>query len=567
MKTPRPYQSEAIRAALSAIHRGQEVGCWVHPTGLGKTFATVTLAGLLNARTLFLVHRDELIRQTAATVDDLLPHWSVGVVQGTRNEWDADFVVASVQSLSLSRINAAPLDRFHLCIADECHHAAAVIWRRFLERMRGKDRFTLGVSATPERLDGQGLAEFFGDEPLHTVPLRQAIEGGWLARLRQIAVKTETDLDGVVREQGRMATGMLAKTVNTPERNRCLAEAWEREAKGRPTIAFAADVAHAAALAESLEAVGARTATVHASMGKDFRRDCLERFKAGKLDVLTNCEILVEGFDEPQVSCILMARPTESMALYTQCIGRGLRLSPGKDDCIVLDATDNCYRHKLVNVTSLLGRHHERPDFEGQDVLEAIALEEKDEEERQKEMASRPEAVLRWKLEAVCPWPELPTLEGYEATSGWKNDEATPKQIGMLKRLGLDLSRTLTKGEAGYLLDQAMSMDNEHPLLATPKQEWLLRMHGLYEVGMSRREAGRRIGELKKKPKAESKPAVPADGGGMHMRRPCGCGEKVGVIQHKSGQDCVYCRSCGKWQYNAPRSETVGLRPANCTSG
>jgi len=501
MREERPYQRDAIQATLEAIRQGRETGCWIHPTGLGKTFGTVRLASLLNTRTLFLVHRDELAQQTLEEANKQLPHWRLGLVQGDRNEWNADFVVASIQSLSVARLQAAPLHRFPLAIADECHHAAAAIWKRTLDMIRGRDRFTLGVSATPERLDGQGLAEFFGSDPLHVVPLREAIQDGWLSRIRQIAVKTETDLNAVVREQGRMANGNLAKTVNTKERNRCLAEAWAREAKGRPTIGFGVDVAHAVGMAEALEAVGARCAVMHGAMGRDFRRECRRKFREGTLDALLNCELLVEGFDEPQVSCILMGRPTESIGFYTQAIGRGLRLSPGKQDCLILDGTDNCYRHKLVNVSSLLGRHHDSPDFEGQDVLAALEAEEQEAEERQQELANRPEALLKWRLETACPWPEMPTLDGYEARSSWQEDEATPKQLTTIKRLGLDMARTLTKGEAGFILDQAMSLDNQYPQMATSKQEWFLRMHGLYEPGLTKREATQKIIALKKQPK------------------------------------------------------------------
>ena len=487
-----PHQIAALAAVKSSIKSGRKAGLIGMPTGTGKTVIFCTLGHDLGWPMLILVHRDELVKQTIDTLKWTWPAASTGVIKGPRDEWqERDAVVASVASLHSSRLERMPRDRFGLVVVDEAHHAAADSWVRVLDHF--DSRFILGCTATPDRFDGRSLADRFGDKPLFTYQLRNAIEDGQLARLIQYQIHTDANLDGVSYRMGDYAEGALSLVVNTPARNRVIVEAFQEHASSRRAIAFCVDVQHGRDLAKAFRDAGIRAECVTGATPIDERRQLLADFAAGKIQVLTNCEVLIEGFDDPSINCILMARPTASRGLYTQSIGRGLRKFPNKTDCLVLDITDNAVKHKLVTVLDLLGAP-QATDADGGDVLEIV-----DDDIRRAEQSrviARTE-VLRWRLEHVCPWPELPTLRGYAPTAPWHDDAATPKQVEYINKFGLAIDRDLTKGECSWLIDRSLQYEAANPTPATDKQEWFLRHHGAWRDGTSKRDASKLIGELK----------------------------------------------------------------------
>jgi superfamily II DNA or RNA helicase len=490
-----PHQRAAVAAAAAAVAVGRPSGLWVIPTGAGKTFAFLTLARDLGGGTLVLVHRDELIAQTVRSAAAVWPGASVGVVQGARAEWAGrDLVVASVPSLRPGRLAGVPRDRFKLLVADECHHLPAPTWQQAVRHFT--PRFLLGATATPDRLDGRGLASWFGPRPLYTYPLRQAVADGILVPVRQLAVNTHVDLDEVALCGGDFAVGQLALAVATAARDRVVVEAYKAHAGGRKAIAFAVNRAHVGQLAASFLDAGVEAVAVTGATPPDDRRNALAAFAAGKYRVLVNCEICTEGFDDRGVSCILMARPTRSRALYQQCLGRGLRQCPeaGKQDCLVLDMTDNCRRHRLVTAADLLGSG---PAAAG-------AAANRDGGERDEQMAHLPAPAVTpprysgpvaWSWEEVPPWPELPSLQGYRPGAWWHHQPASEKQLQALRRFGLTVVKPLTKGEASFLLEQCI--DYAERELATPRQEFALRRAGAWEPGLTKREASRRIGLMR----------------------------------------------------------------------
>jgi superfamily II DNA or RNA helicase len=468
------------------------------PTGAGKTVAFVALIGRLGSSALVLVHRDELVRQAVATIAKMYPDIVVGVVQAERNEWDKTpdgrrpaVVVASVQSLHEKRLRQIPRDRFKLLITDEAHHVAARTWAAVLDHFQ--TAFVLGVTATPERADGQGLADRFGREPLYHYPLRQAIEDGYLARLTQYAVETRADLNGVRRRGGDFVDSALARVVNTGARNRVVVEAYERYGEPRRAIAFCVDVAHGEALAAAFEDAGIAAAAVTGTMPRGERRAVLAAFERGQIQVLTNCAVLTEGYDSPGIECILMARPTSSRPLYTQCIGRGLRTAPGKADCLVLDFVDNAKKHKLVTALDLMGAPRAR-DAGGRDVIRVAGEDQQRVEEEATIEALSP---LAWRASEVCPWPVVPDLVGYVPRFGWQAHPASAKQLRFIRLFGVSVSRSLTKGEAAYLIAQLRKCDATHPTPATSRQRYFLRCEGLWEDGMTKWEAQRLIARVK----------------------------------------------------------------------
>lgn len=503
----RPYQLDALGKTVEAIASGQRSGLWIMPTGTGKTLTFTQLASALRLPTLILVHRNELIEQTIHTFHQLRPMLRIGVVKAQRNEWDGyPIVVASVQSMNVSRLEKIPADRFGLVIADEAHHTPAPSWTRAINYFdRG---FLLGVTATPDRLDGLGLGSLFGSEPVFSYQLPAAIRDGWLVPIRQYAIETKTDLDAVAIRAGDFAEGQLADTVNTLARNQTIVEAYQKHADQRRAICFCVDVQHSFDLALVFNEAGVSAACVTGNMDSEERAGILKRFMAGGTRVLTNCEILTEGFDDPDIECIIMARPTKSRALYTQCVGRGLRLprhNRAKKDCLVLDITDNCRKHKLVTACKLMGLR--RDDADGGELLGLADEEEKEEQKRQEHIRDHITGPVVWRLESVCPWPALPSLDGYRQTSPWQLAEPSEKQLHALKKFGLQWQRELTRGEVSYLLDQAFAYEEAFPMPATNAQAWRLRLEGKWVEGMSKREASRIIGQLMDaKKQAQPKP-------------------------------------------------------------
>jgi superfamily II DNA or RNA helicase len=487
-----PHQRAAINAALNATASKQS-GLWALPTGTGKTIGFTTFAKELDPeRVLVLVHRDELIGQTLKAFQWVWPEASQGVIKGELDEWNRRMVVASIQSLHSKRLERYDQDLFDLVIADEAHHYSSESWGAALQYFQ--PRFTLGVTATPERLDGKGLDHLFGEEPLYVYPLRQAIEDGRLVRIKQRQIETRIDLDKVKVQGGDFQVGALSDAVNTPERNRIVVDAYLREAKGRRAAAFCVDTRHVSDLLDEFLSAGVTATQVTGTTPLDDRRHRLELFRRGEIEVMVNCNVLAEGFDDPGMSAILMARPTKSRGLYTQAIGRGLRLCEGKKDCLILDFTDNCRRHKLASVFSLLGARGEIEDASGEDVLDAV---DEDNERLVREGAAADMRPLRWSSADVPPWPDIPALDGYTARFPWQDTQPSEKQLKFLAAFKLGIKREITKGEASYLINRCLEMEAKHPTPPTSKQEYFLRMRGVNASKMSKREASEMIGYLK----------------------------------------------------------------------
>lgn len=488
----RPYQQECFNAVIGAAQAGQTRQLVVMPTGTGKTIVFVQLAKIATGRTLFLAHRDELIRQAA---DKLVAAGAdpaeVGICKAARDELGRRYVVASVQTISRSdRLERVEPGTFSLLIVDEAHHAAAESYRRVIDHIGA--RLTLGWTATPDRLDGEGLADLFGPEPVFSYGIREAIADGWLCGIRQYAISTDVDLEGVHTRGGDFVDGELSRAVNDPTRNKLVVEAWEtRGGLGRPTVVFGVTVDHVRALSEAFTDRGHRAAVVHAGTPADERAAVLSLLAGDDLDAVCNVGILTEGWNCPPVSCVCMARPTKSRSLYQQCIGRTLRPSDGKPDALILDFTDNAHRHKLITVGSLFGTEAE--DFGGR-TLDEVEQHERDACSSRVGTTGRSPAYNAIFADEVDPLA-APCLDGYAPLYDWQFEPATEKQVRTLGRFGIDLGRPPTKGEASYLLKPAFDRRAASP--ATGKQRWFLRCRGINPSGMTFAKARRLIGELK----------------------------------------------------------------------
>jgi superfamily II DNA or RNA helicase len=376
----RPYQRDAVEAVLAARRAGKR-RLLVHlPTGAGKTVIFSHLAQLARRQVLVLAHREELLTQARDKLQRALGGAAgTSVVAIERGELraprDARVLVCSIRSLHEERLAKVLRGRdVGLIVYDECHHAAAEDNLRVLRQLGVfEPTFTgtlLGFTATTSRGDGQGLEQVF-EEIVYSRALPELIEDGFLAPMRGYRIATTADL----RQLSSSRTGLdfdeeqLAEAVDIEERNALVARSIQELARDRRTIAFCVTVNHARHLAHALNALGVPAGIVHGAMPGEARAEALADFRAGRVQVLTNVGVLTEGFDDPGVSCVAMARPTRSEGLYAQCVGRGTRLHPGKADCLILDFVDLA-ELSLCTLPSLFGTPRDL-DLRGGDANEA----------------------------------------------------------------------------------------------------------------------------------------------------------------------------------------------------
>lgn len=483
----RDYQQACFDTIMSAYRCGQRMQLVTLPTGTGKTIVFIALAKIAQGRVLIVAHRNELIKQPhEKLVSAGVSPEDIGVVKAGRNELDRKYVLASVQTLArANRLEQVQPGDFSLLIIDEAHHAAADSYRRVIERVQA--RLTLGVTATPFRADGKPL-DLFGAEPVFTYPLRQAIEDGWLVQPRQFLIRTDVDLAGVSTHAGDFAAGELSARVDCPSRNRLVFESW-RAMGGlmRPTVIFAVTVDHAHAIADTFNDGGRRCEVLSAETPDDERAAIIERLRYNEIDAVANVGILTEGTDIPPLSCIVLARPTKSLGLYTQMVGRVLRPHHGKQDALILDVADNATRHKLVTVSTLLGVETE--DFNGE------TLETVEQREREAKAITADREWNHWhaeEVEIIRP----ACLDDYKPSASWHDDQASSKQLRALDRYGVDLAGySPTKGEAAFLMDRAREQRQFQP--ATGRQRWFLKQHGVNTTDLSIGRASEIINEIK----------------------------------------------------------------------
>ncbi|WP_371670003.1 DEAD/DEAH box helicase [Streptomyces sp. NBC_00289] len=382
--TPRPYQVDAIKALTTGWQGAHDRLAVVLPTGAGKTvvFANLILDRLTaladaGQRALVIAHREELIQQAVGKIRAVCPQLRVGIVKAERDEHDGvDVIVASVQTLAVERRRQAIQD-VGLIIVDECHHAAASTYLDVLEHFGAWRGIPVaGFTATMTRQDG-GLGEVWEDV-VFTLDILEMIEDGYLCDVRGKRVIVEgLDLDKVKTRNGDLADGQLGQALDDSGAAKVVAEAYRQHAGDRPGVVFTPTVDTAQSMAEAFTAAGIPAAAVWGDMPKDDRAAVLDRYKAGTVQVLTNCMVLTEGFDAPWTSCVVIARPTKSAGLYCQMAGRGLRLWEGKKDALILDVMGASTRHKLASIVDLTSREVVMTD-EDQTLRETVrAAEEK----------------------------------------------------------------------------------------------------------------------------------------------------------------------------------------------
>ncbi|MBR1710532.1 MAG: DEAD/DEAH box helicase family protein [Clostridia bacterium] len=331
------HQEEALKNLEQMRQEHKSIALLFHATGIGKTVTAVSDAKAFGKRTLFLVHRHELVEQAVNTFGRIWPEATVGRFEGGIRETDKYVICATIQSIA-QNLEVFDSHDFGYLVIDECHHGTAETYRKVMSYF--EPEFTLGLTATPERTDGEDLLEVF-QNVAHKLDLKTAVELDTLVPVRCIRIKTNIDMRDVRISGFKYNTQDLESTIRVPERNQLLVDTYCEYVIGKPTVVFCASVHHAEEIADRFKASGVEAACISGNTRPAERKRILADYESGMLPVLCACDLLNEGWDSPHTQVLFMARPTMSKTIYMQQLGRGMRKSPGKDFLMVFDFVDN----------------------------------------------------------------------------------------------------------------------------------------------------------------------------------------------------------------------------------
>lgn len=333
----RDYQQEATENLQKMREDGKTIALLYHATGVGKTITAATDAKAVGGRTLFLVNALKLASQAKETFAKVWSEATLGEYTGSQKDMTQTVIFATVQSISKDLEKFSPTD-FDYLIVDECHHAAANTYQKIFTYFHPK--FILGLTATPERSDGEDMLELF-QNVAHKMDLKTAVERGVLVPIRCIRVKTNIDLTDVRINGIKYNSQDLESKLFIPERNQLIVDTYLKYVNGKKTVIFCASVDHAAEIAKLLRDSGVKAEAVSGRDRVEVREKILKDYETGSTNVLCACDLLNEGWDSPHTTVLFMARPTMSKTIYLQQLGRGTRRCPGKEDLLVVDFVDN----------------------------------------------------------------------------------------------------------------------------------------------------------------------------------------------------------------------------------
>ncbi len=333
----RDCQQEATENLQKMREDGKTIALLYHATGVGKTITAATDAKAVGGRTLFLVNALKLASQAKETFAKVWPEATLGEYTGSQKDMTQTVIFATVQSISKDLEKFSPTD-FDYLIVDECHHAAANTYQKIFTYFHPK--FILGLTATPERSDGEDMLELF-QNVAHKMDLKTAVERGVLVPIRCVRVKTNIDLTDVRINGIKYNSQDLESKLFIPERNQLIVDTYLKYVNGKKTVIFCASVDHAAEIAKLLRDNGVKAEAVSGRDWVEIRNKILKDYETESTNVLCACDLLNEGWDSPHTTVLFMAWPTMSKTIYMQQLGRGTRRCPGKDDLLVIDFVDN----------------------------------------------------------------------------------------------------------------------------------------------------------------------------------------------------------------------------------
>nr|DAG40218.1 MAG TPA: Chromatin remodeling complex ATPase [Bacteriophage sp.] len=500
----RPYQQQARDRIHAEWEAGRTRTLLVLPTGTGKTIVFASVAAdqvRAGDRVLILAHRGELLEQAA----DKLQR-STGLVSAVEKAestcLDSWFrvVVGSVQTLQrTARLERFPQDYFGTIIIDEAHHAITDGYRRILDYFDHAK--VLGVTATPDRGDMRNLGEVF-DSLAFEYKLTDAIKEGYLCKIMAQTIPLKLDITSVTMSGGDYAVGDLGTALD-PYLEQIAAEMAVR-CKDRKTVVFLPLIRTSQKFRDLLNAKGFRAAEVNGQ--SEDRREVLADFDAGRYNVLCNSMLLTEGWDCPSVDCVVVLRPTKVRSLYSQMVGRGTRLSPGKTDLLLLDFLWMTDKHELCRPADLVCEdrtvarqmtEHLAETGCPEDIEEAAAQASEDVvAQREEALAKQLEEQRRKKAKLVDPLQyemsiQAEDLAGYVPAFGWEAGPPSEQQTAALEKLGILPDAVESAGKAALLLDRLNKRRDEG--LTTPKQIRCLEKYGFQHVGTWSFEAARHM--------------------------------------------------------------------------
>lgn len=491
----RTYQEEARRAVESEWEKGTQKTLLVLPTGCGKTIVFAKVAEdrvRCGSRVLILAHRGELLEQAA---DKIAKATRLGCAvekaeQSCLGSWFR-VVVGSVQTLMREkRLNQFPEDYFGTIIIDEAHHCISDSYQKVLNHF--PEAQVLGVTATPDRGDMRNLGEVF-DSLAYEYTLPRAIREGYLSPIKAMTIPLKLSLAGVSLQAGDFKAGDIATALDPYLYQ--IADEMTKYCRERKTVVFLPLVKTSQKFQDILLEKGFKVAEVNGE-SRD-RKEILEAFDRGDYNVLCNSMLLTEGWDCPSVDCIVVLRPTKVRSLYSQMVGRGTRLHPGKDHLLLLDFLWHTERHELCHPASLICENEDVARKMTADLEEAagcpVDLEEAERKASEEVVAEREEALAaklaemkHRKKRLVDPLQfemsiKAEDLAGYVPSFGWEMSPPSDKQKAALEKLGICPDEIDNSGKAEKLLDRLTIRINEG--LTTPKQIRFLESRGFRHVG------------------------------------------------------------------------------------
>ena len=490
----RKYQEEARSAIHAEWDRGNKRTLLVLPTGTGKTVVFSKVAEdrvKIGDRVLILAHRSELLDQAA---DKLLNstglRCSVEKAESTCLDSWFRIVVGSVQSLMReSRLENFTKDYFNTIIVDEAHHVLSDSYQKVLAYF--SDANVLGVTATPDRSDMRNLGIYF-DSLAYEYTLPKAIKDGYLCPIKALTIPLKIDIRGVGTQAGDYKAGELGTALDPYLYQ--IADEMAKVCADRKTIVFLPLIKTSQKFCDILRSRGFRAAEVNGN--SEDRADILKAFANNEYNVLCNSMLLTEGYDQPDVDCIVQLRPTKVRSLYAQCVGRGTRPSPGKDYLLLPDFLWMTSKHELARPASLISENEEVEQRMTEIVEESagmVDIEEAAEQATQDVVAQREEALAKKlaemrnrKRKLVDPLQfemsiQAEDLANYVPAFGWEVEAPNAKQKAALEKAGIFPDEIDSAGKAEKLIGRIN--ERRERGLATPKQIRCLEQKGFQHVG------------------------------------------------------------------------------------